>query len=1053
MVKRKSAPIVNPYIAGNPVIAPEMFFGRQDVFTFVRENLVGQYQDHAIVLHGQRRTGKTSILYQMDRHLDPIYVPILVDLQGMTLKGLGDFLWELASRISQELNLLKGLEVNVPTLESFLAKPRVAFGDEFLPKVRKSLSNDNILLLMLDEIERLDDEVHQGRLHRGIFNILGSLMQHTPGLGFVFTVSRRLDELRLEYTSLFRTALYKKVSFLDLEDGERLIVEPVRNIYRYEPDAVDRILQITSAHPYYTQLICHSLFNMWRRSRPDAIAIEAVEGILPEVVERGSVNLTALWGDTTDDNKVMLTVLAEVATKRGLPVTQEEIVRTLDEQRINLPIHEVERNLDDIAANDYVTPTPPYSFKVDLLRLWLIQERKLAWVQRHLAEGKLGTIRRPRGITCVVLLDILAVLVHLLTFVLIARANLWEFPPVAYFPYVAPLIIILTLIEIWGLWFMKDWGWILAVASKSLDFIWNLASLNLLQAQPGIILGLLLKGVIIVYLTRPRVRAAFPHLSPSVRESRATKLFYSVYERFSRIPSSHLISVLVLVGLAIFAVRAYMHEQEEERLDLKLWGDLGPSWRLEADFEDVTPPPWPDWPLVLEDDFSDKHSGWGQMEDRDSGEARYENGRYSITVTSDTMLSQTFPVILSDFALEVEAQSVKGGGWYGVVFRYQDPNNFYFFGVNGSRLRLLKVIRGQIISLTGVSVDLGHFTLYASRDNQPTNHFKVLCRGHDFSLYLNEHYIATVSDDPYKFFNKGKVGISVGDYKSDISIHQVYFDDFRVYAPDAKIAPTMTPPLAEIEATDADDYLSRAYTYLEMGDYDKVIADCDQAIALEPEEADHYHLRGLAYMGMDDLELALSDLNKAVALEPEEAEHYSARGLVYLKTGDPNLALSDFDKAIEFDPYNAEYYAGRAALYIELGDFKQALADSDKAIEIDANSLLGYFQRCAAHLHLGNYESALADCNTAVDLDPSRDETYFSRGTVYIYLEDFESALADFNMAIDLNPSRGETYYLRAWVHVSFGDTEQAVQDFEKHLQLMPNSPFREEAEQYLKNQ
>jgi len=40
----------NPYIAGNPITGTEMFFGRQDVFRFVRETLVGRYQDNAIVL-------------------------------------------------------------------------------------------------------------------------------------------------------------------------------------------------------------------------------------------------------------------------------------------------------------------------------------------------------------------------------------------------------------------------------------------------------------------------------------------------------------------------------------------------------------------------------------------------------------------------------------------------------------------------------------------------------------------------------------------------------------------------------------------------------------------------------------------------------------------------------------------------------------------------------------------------------------------------------------------------------------------------------------------
>jgi hypothetical protein len=39
--------------------------GRSDVFTFIRENLLGVHQNNVIILHGQRRTGKTSVLYRL----------------------------------------------------------------------------------------------------------------------------------------------------------------------------------------------------------------------------------------------------------------------------------------------------------------------------------------------------------------------------------------------------------------------------------------------------------------------------------------------------------------------------------------------------------------------------------------------------------------------------------------------------------------------------------------------------------------------------------------------------------------------------------------------------------------------------------------------------------------------------------------------------------------------------------------------------------------------------------------------------------------------------
>ena len=97
--------VVNPYIAGNPVTGSEMFFGREDVFQFIRQTLIGQHRDNVIVLYGQRRTGKTSVLYQMRSHVDARYLCIFMDMHGFALEGLGGFLWDLANHILRILRI------------------------------------------------------------------------------------------------------------------------------------------------------------------------------------------------------------------------------------------------------------------------------------------------------------------------------------------------------------------------------------------------------------------------------------------------------------------------------------------------------------------------------------------------------------------------------------------------------------------------------------------------------------------------------------------------------------------------------------------------------------------------------------------------------------------------------------------------------------------------------------------------------------------------------------------------------------------------------------
>lgn len=57
----------SPYIVGNPVDREEMFFGRSDVLDRIKRQLGSATNANVILLEGNRRTGKTSILRQLQK--------------------------------------------------------------------------------------------------------------------------------------------------------------------------------------------------------------------------------------------------------------------------------------------------------------------------------------------------------------------------------------------------------------------------------------------------------------------------------------------------------------------------------------------------------------------------------------------------------------------------------------------------------------------------------------------------------------------------------------------------------------------------------------------------------------------------------------------------------------------------------------------------------------------------------------------------------------------------------------------------------------------------
>ena len=95
--------ILNPYIAGAPVTETSMFFGREEVFRWIERSLAGKYVDHILVLHGQRRVGKTSVLKQIPNFLGEQYIQVFFDFQGRTNTTLNRFLWWLARETTRTL--------------------------------------------------------------------------------------------------------------------------------------------------------------------------------------------------------------------------------------------------------------------------------------------------------------------------------------------------------------------------------------------------------------------------------------------------------------------------------------------------------------------------------------------------------------------------------------------------------------------------------------------------------------------------------------------------------------------------------------------------------------------------------------------------------------------------------------------------------------------------------------------------------------------------------------------------------------------------------------
>ena len=371
--------IVNPYIAGAPVTEARMFFGREDVFQWIENSISGQYADHILVVHGQRRVGKTSVLKQLGNRLPKRYIPIFFDLQGRTHTTLNRFLWWLAREIVRVLKQERNIEIPIPEKEDFARDPEY-FENQFLPDLGPAL-HGGTLLLTFDEFDNLEESEVRDELARPLIDYLRRLME-TKGLNFVFSIGssgRKLENMQAAYTEFFKTALYKKISFLNEEQTHNLVTRPVEDILEYDRQAVNRIYKIAGGHPYFTQLTCHELFARCQRTEQRCIKEQDVESVLEDVVERGTVNLKFVWDEASDIEKWGLAALAQLDK-----TDNRALADFLRKQRVRFSESDLTSGLLHLREKDVLTPEN--RFVIHLLRLWLQKNRPMEQVREELTE-------------------------------------------------------------------------------------------------------------------------------------------------------------------------------------------------------------------------------------------------------------------------------------------------------------------------------------------------------------------------------------------------------------------------------------------------------------------------------------------------------------------------------------------------------------------------------------------------------------------------------------------------------------------------------------------
>lgn len=273
--------IDSPYVVGVPLRRQSVFVGRRDLSERLQA-LLPKEVTPALLLYGQRRMGKTSLLNNLGQFLPTDVVPMFVDLQGPPAQADSEasFLYQLARAMARSATLNRpDVLLDVPPREAFSTDPFDRFSG-WLDDVQARLA-DRTILLMLDEFEALERAFRADRLDPdAVLGMLRHLIQHRPGMKVLLAGSHTLDTYA-SWSSYLINVQVLKVDYLDRAAAEELVCRPVPDFpLEYDADALAVALSLTRGHPYLLQLLCAEVVAAKNAQPPSQRRLATIHDVL-----------------------------------------------------------------------------------------------------------------------------------------------------------------------------------------------------------------------------------------------------------------------------------------------------------------------------------------------------------------------------------------------------------------------------------------------------------------------------------------------------------------------------------------------------------------------------------------------------------------------------------------------------------------------------------------------------------------------------------------------------------------------------------------------------
>ena len=227
-------------------------------------------------------------------------------------------------------------------------------------------------------------------------------------------------------------------------------------------------------------------------------------------------------------------------------------------------------------------------------------------------------------------------------------------------------------------------------------------------------------------------------------------------------------------------------------LSLETWAHARTRWTIRAlKFLLLTliltacgsggPQPCDEGGTLFNDNFvEERNCGW-ELYSRSGAETTVEDGALHLTTSQPGQLWWTNPERnFDDVIITADATPVDGpvDNAYGLICRYQSPENFYIFLVSGDGYYAIGKYQSGNNQITYLNPEGEYAPSEAINQGTSMNKLRASCVGDELSLSANGVPLATVNDPT---FVTGDIGLAASTFEPGSLT--VAFDNVRVIAP------------------------------------------------------------------------------------------------------------------------------------------------------------------------------------------------------------------------------------------------------------------------------